>query len=1097
MLCSTSMRILSAALCLACLGSAVPALGQPQLRWQDDVHGDFVLIGNTLLHDCGEDNSNDSEIVSGRVQLCINSNLDGPEAFWAAGQDNGVAVATTTFTSADSASSAAMLEIPEGAEVAYARLYWTGFRSTNQAGNEVDFAHSGFTTPQQRTVIADTPSSVARRGDTPYYYYQASSDVTSLVKQAGSGVYTLSQLTTERPLGRLQGASASWQLLVVYERDGDPTRQVTIFDGLQFVDQQTSPVTATITGFEVPDHQGFDAKIGVVAFDGQAEFLDDVLEVNGTRLVNAANPSGNFFNGTRSDESGLGFGLVGDDPQLTGDPGSYANLDMDVVNVRDLIDPGDTSATISASTGTGVNADVYVLGMLVTSITTLKPVFTDSLKTVEDLTGDPALALPGDELRYTIVVRNTGSDKALDTVLRDEIPEGTTYVPGSIVVGTGNDAQMISDAANDDQGEFDVAGNQIVVRLGTGATAAQGGDLDIGEEVTVTFNVTIDLDISGQQVSNQGIVTARGDEGSPEEEFPTDGDPDNEGPDETVIDVHECATNEDCPDDRPNCDMSGEVNVCVGCARDSDCTDPDVPDCNLETQACYCPSGPGNCQDSDNDGVSDETEIENGTDPFDADTDDDGALDGEEYLTGKDSDGDGLINGRDPDSDDDGLFDGTEIGNDCSHPDTDLSKRSCRPDQDDTTTTSPIDKDSDNGGTIDGSEDFNFDGAQNGSETDPNDRRDDDGVVDTDKDGLSDGFEGTIHSDSHDADSDEDGLPDGDEPNPSHDGDLDGLVTVNDPDSDDDALFDGTETGRGCDDNATIKELNHCRADGDEGETRTSPVNPNSDGEGFSDGSEDQDLDGVVDSGETDPNNPDDDDSPANVDTDEDGLTDGLEDTLNSDKNDKDSDDDGLLDGDENNPSDQTDRDGSLNINDEDSDGDGLGDGLEAGTDCLHPDTDTTQNNCTADDDGGTATTSTVNPDTDYGGTWDGVEDDNENGRIDSGETDPNDPADDAGCSIDTDCGGLGICDDTRCVDRCRDDSDCPDPNEECRKENEDDEFGVCAPGQITPPSTSGDTMFGGGGPSCAVGQGRGGALFSAFMLLGCALFMVFRRRQS
>merc|ERR1711916_118185 len=143
------------------------------------------------------------------------------------------------------------------------------------------------------------------------------------------------------PLGRLQGASASWQLLVVYERDGDPTRQVTIFDGLQFVDQQTSPVTATITGFEVPDHQGFDAKIGVVAFDGQAEFLDDVLEVNGTRLVNAANPSGNFFNGTRSDESGLGFGLVGDDPQLTGDPGSYANLDMDVVNVRDLIDPGD------------------------------------------------------------------------------------------------------------------------------------------------------------------------------------------------------------------------------------------------------------------------------------------------------------------------------------------------------------------------------------------------------------------------------------------------------------------------------------------------------------------------------------------------------------------------------------------------------------------------------------------------------------------------------------------------------------------------------------------------------------------------------------
>ncbi len=51
-----------------------------------------------------------------------------------------------------------------------------------------------------------------------------------------------------------------------------------------------------------------------------------------------------------------------------------------------------------------------------------------------------------------------------------------------------------------------------------------------------------------------------------------------------------------------------------------------------------------------------------GTDPNDADSDDDGVLDGEEPTWSADTDRDGVINARDPDSDNDGLFDGTELG---------------------------------------------------------------------------------------------------------------------------------------------------------------------------------------------------------------------------------------------------------------------------------------------------------------------------------------------------------------------------------------------------------------------------------------------------
>ncbi len=51
----------------------------------------------------------------------------------------------------------------------------------------------------------------------------------------------------------------------------------------------------------------------------------------------------------------------------------------------------------------------------------------------------------------------------------------------------------------------------------------------------------------------------------------------------------------------------------------------------------------------------------------------------------------------------------------------------------------------------------------------------------------------------------------------------------------------------------------NCQADGDDGDTRTSPLDPDTDHGGVKDGTEDTDHDGTVDSGETDPNDPSDD----------------------------------------------------------------------------------------------------------------------------------------------------------------------------------------------------------------------------------------------
>jgi hypothetical protein len=63
-----------------------------------------------------------------------------------------------------------------------------------------------------------------------------------------------------------------------------------------------------------------------------------------------------------------------------------------------------------------------------------------------------------------------------------------------------------------------------------------------------------------------------------------------------------------------------------------------------------------------------------------------------------DTDGDGLINALDPDSDDDGLFDGTERGVTVPGPDTDVAAGNFVADADPSSTTSPIDPDTDDGG---------------------------------------------------------------------------------------------------------------------------------------------------------------------------------------------------------------------------------------------------------------------------------------------------------------------------------------------------------------------------------------------------------------
>ncbi|MBK6697494.1 MAG: hypothetical protein IPG50_35710 [Myxococcales bacterium] len=290
--------------------------------------------------------------------------------------------------------------------------------------------------------------------------------------------------------------------------------------------------------------------------------------------------------------------------------------------------------------------------------------------------------------------------------------------------------------------------------------------------------------------------------------------------------------------------------------KDSGETDPNVT--ADDTQG-------GQNSDTDGDGLSDALEVALGTNPNDADSDDDGVPDGQEPNFADDTDGDGQKNALDPDSDNDGLFDGTELSFDCSGAGTDTSKGRCVKDEDPSTKTHPLSRDTDRGGVSDGSEDANRNGKKDPGETDPLLTSDDTqggANVDTDGDGLSDALEATLGTSPNDADSDDDGLLDGLEPNPGDDQDGDGLKNALDADADGDGLKDGTEAGKDCSNPATDSAKGQCVADSDSS-TTTLVLDADTDDGGVKDGDEDANHNGKVDATESDPNVTADDKAPA------------------------------------------------------------------------------------------------------------------------------------------------------------------------------------------------------------------------------------------
>lgn len=594
-----SLRQLSATLIMTMplfLLSALPlAQAEPKLRFQIDQRGDMVLFGNTVGYDCRQDIAPPNPAIPVPVVGDVDRTACGDfisdtsaDVWWRADDPVMGRARASKDISPQAARSTAMLQLPAGAQVTYARLYVSAsYDELAPLTGMVTFERPG----SFAQILAALPSDVERNivgGST----YQASFDITSILQKYGPGAYRVTGIPGSVATNANSDINyAAWGVIVLYRRDADPIRNLAIFDGLTGLGggQQAD---ISISGFRAPASGSIDAKLGIIGYEGDHDLKEDSLIFNGQKLSDGtAGSEDNFFNSTRTNK-GQPVSIPGDLPQMSGLPGSMIGLDLDVVDVSNLVKLGDTSAAVTVQSRL---SDVLRLGALATSIANSKPIIETTLSAQPS-----GQARPGDPIEFTSTTRNIGNDIGTDVTIKHPLLPALDYIPGTCEIVSGPNAGKKTDAAFDDQCDvIDILDPQtmkptklVVVRIGMGANATKGGSLSPSDTpVVVRFRARVKDDAPPGMVPNRntttttppGVLTPIG--------FPSCSPTLPCAP--TVITIPPCASAIDCGITKPYCDTTGTG----GALNKGQCTDRCKvdPDCKGSADGNVCDTATGKC----------------------------------------------------------------------------------------------------------------------------------------------------------------------------------------------------------------------------------------------------------------------------------------------------------------------------------------------------------------------------------------------------------------------------------------------------------------------------------------------------------------------
>ncbi|MFG3499262.1 DUF3344 domain-containing protein [Streptomyces sp. NPDC047928] len=231
-------------------------------------------------------------------------------------------------------SSRGEIRLPEDAQVSYARLYWGGNLRVGEQKPPKDNGRVLIAEPggEYKELLAD--STIGHRTADGADAYQASADVTDLVRGAGPGLYTVAQVNVA--MGRSAvGAWGGWTMVVAYEKKSEPLRHLAVWDGFQPLNDTESALDVDLGGLRIP--KGAGGRLGIVAYDGDRGITGDSLTLTaGTRktvLSDYGNSADDVLNSTITDD---GVSRAGRNPGHRNTLG----YDSDVFDLRGALEKG-------------------------------------------------------------------------------------------------------------------------------------------------------------------------------------------------------------------------------------------------------------------------------------------------------------------------------------------------------------------------------------------------------------------------------------------------------------------------------------------------------------------------------------------------------------------------------------------------------------------------------------------------------------------------------------------------------------------------------------------------------------------------------------
>ena len=387
----------------------------------------------------------------------------------------------TTFSSSSDS-----LNLSSCSEVLFAEIYWGARRNSGDAQyanrNTIKLGVNGgaYTTVTADNLFDNT---------TGYTSYHCRADITTLVQANPiKSIYTVADMYAELDG---HGRWGAWNIVVVYRNDLQTMRNLTVYDGIANVQGATN-VDINVSGFLTPPSGPVTFDIGVFAYDGDRGFTGDQLLFDGgsgfTNISDALNPVNDVFNFTSSIR---GVNSTSQNPLFLNNISYDADIFAPDNSLKNLIGNSATSATIRETTG----GETILSQVITMAIDVFEPDIRAAVS-VQDLNG--GMVQPGDTLEYTVRGINIGSDPSVDTYIVDTLEQNADFVPGSINIIYGANMGVKSDATGDDQGEYIAAAREVRVRIGTGANAVIGGQVNnspAGTDSTVfTFRVTATSD---------------------------------------------------------------------------------------------------------------------------------------------------------------------------------------------------------------------------------------------------------------------------------------------------------------------------------------------------------------------------------------------------------------------------------------------------------------------------------------------------------------------------------------------------------------------------------------------------------------------------